>query len=65
LGVSESTYSVEQLKAVVVVGREASKEGKKEGNPCFSGNKILLLWCLFSPPTLVQKDWRILSLLEF
>jgi hypothetical protein len=29
LGVSESTYSVEQLKAVVVVGKEASKEGRK------------------------------------
>jgi hypothetical protein len=27
LGVSESTYSVEHLKAVVVVGKEASKEG--------------------------------------
>jgi hypothetical protein len=30
LGVSESTYSVEQLKAVVVVGKEARKEGRKE-----------------------------------
>lgn len=26
---------------------------------------MLLLWFFFSPPTLVPKDWRILSLLEF
>ncbi len=50
LGVSESTYSVEQLKAAVVVGKEA-KEGRKEvkGIHVFQGMKYFCCVFVLSP----------------
>ncbi len=55
LGVSESTYSVEHLKAIVVVGRKQGRKERSKGIHVFQGMKYFCCGVCSLPPNSCTK----------